>query len=115
MSTLKHLDSPSFDVAINSAQTPVLVDFFADWCGPCRALAPTLETLADEAAGALEIVKVDIDENPELATRFGVQKIPTLVLFDDGNPVAQITGVVPKGELEKQLEPFIGSIANRVN
>lgn len=115
MATLKHLDTPSFDVTINTAKTPVLVDFFADWCGPCRALAPALESLSEEAAGALEIVKVDIDDSPELATRFGVQKIPTLVLFEDGNPVAQITGAMPKAELLKQLEPFIGTVGAGVN
>lgn len=107
MPELKHLDTPSFDVTINAAETPVLVDFFADWCGPCRALAPTLEALADESEGSLAVVKVDIDENPELATRFGVQKIPTLILFEGGEAVAQVTGVVSRAELEKQIRPFI--------
>ena len=115
MTTLKHLDTPSFDTAINAANTPVLVDFFADWCGPCRALAPTLESLAEDAAGALEIVKVDIDDNPELATRYGVQKIPTLVLFDGGEAQAQITGVVSRSELEQRIAPFINAHRAAVN
>ncbi len=115
MATLKHLDTPTFDIAINAAKTPVLVDFFADWCGPCRALAPTLEALAEDAAGDLEVVKVDIDDNPELATRFGVQKIPTLVLFDGGEAQTQITGVVSRGELEKQIAPFITAHRAAVN
>jgi thioredoxin 1 len=103
MATLKQLDGRSFDLAVNNSDVPVLVDFYADWCGPCKALAPTLETLAGETEGALSIVKVDIDDNPDLASRFGIQSIPTLVVFKDGEAVGQIAGLVPKEELKRQL------------
>lgn len=115
MTMLKHLDTQSFDPAINSAETPVLVDFYADWCGPCKALALTLEDLAVENADTLSVVKVDIDDNPELATRYGIQKIPTLVLFDGGEVKAQITGVIARGELEKRIQPFMAAGAPAVH
>ncbi len=109
MATLKHLDKQSFDITINNTDTPVLVDFFADWCGPCKALAPTLEAIAGEQAGRLSVVKVDIDDNPELATKYGIQKIPTLILFEGGEAKAQITGVLSKSDLEERIRPFTGS------
>lgn len=115
MATLRQVNNTSFDVTVNSAVPPILVDFYADWCGPCQALAPTLASLAEDAAGVLEVVKVDIDESPELASRFGVQKIPTLILFEGGEPVAQIMGAVPRSELLAQLEPFIGAVETAVH
>lgn len=107
MSTLKHLDNQSFDLAIQSAPAPVLVDFYADWCGPCKALAPTLETVAEEHAGQLEVVKVDIDDNPELAMRFGIQSIPTLIVFDGGEAKKTLKGLLPKRALLDELAPFL--------
>jgi len=107
MSTLKHLDIQNFDSTIQNAGTPILVDFYAEWCGPCKALAPTLEAVAEEHAGQLEVVKVDIDDNPELATRFGVQSIPTLVVFDGGESRKTLKGLLPKRALLDELAPFL--------
>lgn len=109
MATLKHLDNQSFDLTIRNAEHPVLVDFYADWCGPCKALAPTLEAVAEENRDTLSVAKVDIDDNSELATRFGIQKIPTLILFAHGEPQLEINGVVTKGALLDQLRPFLAA------
>ncbi len=107
MSTLKKLESQSFDITVNTAETPVLVDFYADWCGPCKALAPVVETLAEERSDRLSVAKVDIDDNPDLAVRFGIQSIPTLVVFQAGNAIGKITGLVSKAELERQLDALL--------
>jgi thioredoxin 1 len=109
MATLKHLDTQSFDIEINNAETPVLVDFYADWCGPCKALAPVLESVAEASPDSLSVVKVDIDDSPELAVRYGIQKIPTLVLFSGGEVQARITGLLSRADLLGRIEPFIGA------
>jgi len=109
MATLKHLDSRSFDLTIRNAEHPVLVDFHADWCGPCKALAPTLEAIAEVHGDALSVVKVDIDDNGDLATHYGIQKIPTLILFANGEPQLEINGVVTKGALLEKLRPFLAA------
>jgi thioredoxin 1 len=92
-----------FDAEVLESETPVIVDFWAPWCGPCRAVAPVLETIAEERSGELRIVKVNIDEEPELARRYGVMSIPTIVLFKDGEPAAAAVGAQPKSMLEKSL------------
>jgi thioredoxin 1 len=98
------LTPETFDAAIlNSHGQPVLVDFWAEWCGPCRMLAPILDQLAGEQAGSATIAKVDIDAHPELAERFGIRAIPTLIVFKDGKPVNTITGVKSKAFLESAL------------
>ena len=109
MSTLKHLDIQNFDSVIQNAGTPILVDFYAEWCGPCKALAPTLEAVAAENAGHLEVLKVDIDDNPELATRFGIQSIPSLVVFDGGEARKTLKGLLPKRALLEELAPFLAA------
>ena len=107
MATLKHLTNKDFDLTIKNAGTPVLVDFYADWCGPCKALAPTLESVAEEQADNLAVMKVDIDENPELATRFNIQSIPTLIVFDGGEAKKTLKGLLPKRALLDELAPFL--------
>jgi thioredoxin 2 len=93
----------SFAAEVERATGPVLVDFWAPWCGPCRVVAPMLEQLAGERAGRLKIAKVNVDENPGLSARFRVQSIPTLALFRDGALVDEIRGAVPKATLEAHL------------
>jgi thioredoxin 2 len=93
----------TFAVEVEGARGAVLVDFWAPWCGPCRAVAPMLEELARERAGRLKVVKVNVDENPALSRRFGIQAIPTLAVFRDGAQIDQIRGAVPKPTLVAHL------------
>ena len=94
----------SFDADVLSSDKPVLVDFWADWCGPCKMIAPALEEIADELGDKVRIAKVDIMANTDTASNFGVQSIPLLILFKDGKPVAQKLGAAPKGQLKQWLE-----------
>ena len=94
----------TFEQEVLKSETPVLVDFWAEWCGPCHAVAPILEKIAEERAGELKLVKVNIDEEPEIAERYGIASIPTMVLFKDGEPAAAALGAPPKTALETQLQ-----------
>jgi thioredoxin 1 len=100
-----------FDSQVLQASRPVLVDFWATWCGPCKMIAPVLEQLAEEAKEVLTIAKVDVDSSPGIAGRFGIRSIPTLLLFKDGEPVDQIVGFRPKGQLIKQLSRHVEGLA----
>ena len=93
-----------FESEVINSGTPVLVDFWAEWCGPCKAVAPTLEELAEDYDGRLKIVKVDIDENREAATRFGIRSIPSLLLFKNGAEVDRILGALPKQQLAEKID-----------
>ena len=97
------LNSQTFNDAIAATDKPVLVDFWAEWCGPCRMLAPILDQIASEQGDRATIAKVDIDAHPELADRFGVRAIPTLIVFKNGQPVNVITGVRSKSFIESAL------------
>ena len=88
-------------------EVPVLVDFTAEWCGPCQGLAPVLEKIADEHADELSVVSVDFDENEDLAQSYEVLGLPTLILFDDGEELMRMTGSISKSELMKKLTPFL--------
>ena len=103
MSTIKVTDA-SFATDVLGADKPVLVDFWADWCGPCKMIGPALEEISDELADKVTIAKVDIMENTGIASQFGVQSIPLLILFKDGKPHAQKLGAAPKGALKAWLE-----------
>ena len=103
MST-KAVTDASFAADVLQSDKPVLVDFWADWCGPCKMIAPALEEIAEELADKVTIAKVDIMENTDIASKFGVQSIPLLILFKDGQPVAQKLGAAPKGQLKQWLE-----------
>ncbi|AYA38854.1 thioredoxin [Hymenobacter oligotrophus] len=101
----------SFNELINSPGMPVLVDFYADWCGPCKAMAPILEQVAARHQGKVKIIKVDVDRNPAAAQQFRVQGIPTLILFHKGQPVWRQSGVVPEPQLNQVLASYVGQRA----
>ncbi len=103
MSTTSITDD-QFEAEVLKSDTPVVVDFWAEWCGPCRALAPTLDEISDAMAGTVKVVKINIDENPNAPTKYGVRSIPTLMIFKGGEMVAQNVGALPKTELTKWVE-----------
>ncbi|MGZ8281421.1 MAG: thioredoxin [Allosphingosinicella sp.] len=100
----KTVTDASFGQDVLSADKPVLVDFWAEWCGPCRMIAPALEELSVEFGERVEIVKLNIDENPEAPTKYGVRGIPTMILFKDGQPAATKVGAEPKSRIQGWLE-----------
>ncbi len=93
-----------FDSQVINANTPTMVDFWADWCAPCKMMAPAVEQLASEYAGRLRVGKLNVDENPKTATRFGIRGIPTLLIFKEGDVVEQIVGVRSKKDLQKLID-----------
>ena len=93
----------TFDQEVLESETPVLVDFWAEWCGPCHAVSPILERIVDERNGELKLVKVNIDEEQELARRYGIMSIPAMILFKEGEPAAATIGAQPKGAIERAL------------
>lgn len=102
---IKHISDANFEVDVLNADKPTLVDFWAEWCGPCKMIAPILEETAKEYAGRLHVVKLNIDEHPSMATKYGVRGIPTLILFKNGMVTAQKVGALSKS----QLSAFIDS------
>ncbi len=101
---ITNLDTTNFDSTINASTVPVLVDFWAPWCGPCRMVAPVVEELAGEYAGKVSFFKVNVDNNQKVAGKYGVMSSPTLILFKDGKPVTNLVGFRPKDELKKSLD-----------
>ena len=101
------LSDSTFDETVASDGTPVLVDFWAEWCGPCKMIAPILEEIADEQGEALQVAKINVDEAGDIARRFEVMSIPTLILFKDGEPVKRIVGAKPKQALLDDIAEFI--------
>jgi thioredoxin 1 len=105
--SISQLSEATFAEEVNGAAEPVLVDFWAEWCGPCKTIAPVLEELAGEQAGKLRIAKVDVDENQGLARQYGVQSIPTMIVFKDGAEVHRMVGARGKAQLLSDLAPFL--------
>ena len=103
MSTAQKVTDASFDADVLGAAEPVVVDFWAEWCGPCRMIAPALDEIASEMGGKVKIVKLNVDENPGISAKFGIRSIPTLMVFKGGKLVAQKAGAAPKSELSKWI------------
>ncbi len=105
--TITTLTDSTFDEEIAAASSPVLVDFWAEWCGPCLAVAPVLEEIANEQGDRLRIAKVNVDDSVALARRFEVMSIPTMILFSEGQPQVRLVGAKPKGKLLEELQAFL--------
>ncbi|MEQ8717856.1 MAG: thioredoxin [Acidimicrobiales bacterium] len=101
------LSSQTFDETVGASELPVLVDFWAEWCGPCKMIHPILEELAAENGDKIQIAKINVDEAPDVARRFEVMSIPTLIVFSDGQPAKRIVGAKPKGALLDELGDFL--------
>ncbi len=108
MSEPVHVTDGTFEKEVVNSESPVLVDFWAEWCAPCKMIAPVLEQIASEQGGNLKIAKMDVDVNQAVAQQFGVMSIPTLILFKGGEPVERLVGYMPKEHLERKLQAHIG-------
>ena len=101
------LSDATFDEHVKGSDVPVLVDFWAEWCGPCKMISPVLEEIAEEQAGKLQIGKLNIDDNLEVTRRFDVMSIPTLILFKNGEPEVRLIGAKPKGQLLQEIAQYL--------
>lgn len=107
MADVQQISDASFDSDVLQADVPVLIDFWAPWCGPCKAIAPVVEELAGEYDGRLKVVKMNVDDNPQTPAQYGVRGIPNLILFKSGEVKQQIVGAVPKGHLVKAIDDVV--------
>jgi thioredoxin 1 len=104
---IETLTDANFDENVKASDVPVLVDFWAEWCGPCKMIAPVLEEIAQEQAGKVRIAKLNIDDNLDVTRRFDVMSIPTLILFKDGEPAARLIGAKPKAALLEEISAYL--------
>ncbi len=110
-----HVTDSTFDAEVLKSEIPVLADFWAEWCGPCRMVAPVLEKIAEEYDGELKITKLDVDENGQTARRYGVKSIPTLILFTNGQSVERLVGAMPKEQLLSRIRPYLAKTYSGAN
>ncbi len=108
MANVQDVSDATFDAEVLQSSTPVLIDFWAPWCGPCRAIAPVVEELANEYAGKLKVVKMNVDDNQQTPSRYGVRGIPNLILFKGGKVHEQIAGATPKSRLAQAVQGAVG-------
>src|SRR5215210_321292 len=111
MSEVRNVGTAGWDAEVLGAGGPVLVDLWAAWCGPCRVVGPIVDEIAGERAGSLDVFKLDVDENPEIAIRYGVSSIPTLLVFRDGEEAGRVIGALPKARIEAKLDEALGARA----
>jgi len=102
------ISDTEFEAEVLKADTPVLVDFWANWCGPCKAMLPVIEELSTEYEGRVKVVKVNIDENMETAGKYNIMSIPTFMIFKSGEPVTTLVGVKSRGDMQKEMDTAIG-------
>jgi thioredoxin 1 len=110
MASVQAVEDATFEREVLQSPTPVLIDFWAAWCAPCRAIAPVVEEIASEYAGKLKVVKMDVDANPQTPSRYGVRGIPNLIIFQGGQVKEQIIGAVPKAQLARAIDKVVSAV-----
>ena len=108
MSNAAAITFENFEAEVLKSEIPVLVDFWAEWCGPCKMIAPSVDAIAGEYSGKLKVFKLDVDKEPAIAAKYGIMSIPTLIIFKNGEVAEQIIGLLPKQKIEEKIAPIVG-------